>query len=334
MQMIRGNSTELATIHPTWGDFDIDDVHALIENDARMSPHVGNLDKITDELPQESLPPFVGAHHISRPAVRTRNNVTLALMGIKIECADTTALNDESTRPYVVLKEERETPITDMSATEREAHVPAAVRACDTDKSIEGIHMDALRAITDKAITRTAFYDGLGVKHGYSKGEVYHSLTTSFDGLVRVAQGGKISNDPKKRVHTDKIDKYGIFGSGNNPLSGIMPPVELAVAAELVEAAIEDRDVLYHMGGMDMERYTQRQDFMHKALTVAERALAGVGVRAPKRLMYTIVNKYHGVAGLTELSQQIGSLIGLERYSQHDLHTNPVRLKQALSLTT
>jgi len=329
MFTVKGESLTLATVHPTAQEVAVDDIRELVAQGIRTTPHVGNLDRVRDSNLEEQAV-FVGAHNAGGSSIRSY--VALALMGVRVECVDTISADDDEGYPCTILQSEQQASLVSVPGDYRRTHVPAAVIAEGSDKSLEDIHMDALRAVADRSTTRTELYDSLGTQHGYSRGEIYRSLMLAVDGPVRLARDGRVSRDPQARAHSSTVEQHGLFGNGTEPLDGLLPPLTMAMAAELVQAAIEGNTELHHIGGVDMPGYTREPELMTNVASIAERAMIDLGIQVPRFLTYRVYNKYTGIAGLPELSRQISNAIGLSYYTQHDLHACPELLERAKSL--
>ncbi len=330
MHTTTGAKLRLTVRHPTAEEIDVDAIKELVSEGIRISPHIGNLDRIEHTTPDRQLV-FVGADHLycRDENHQMHTDISLALMGLRVECVDTCSLNDR-TRPDLLVRDEQEVPLVDISARDRKALVPAAVRTGSTQREdLQTVHMQALRSLASQAITRSVLYDEMGVSQGYNKSEVYQALILGFDGLVRLARNGWVQN---QRVHSDTVPEHGLFGSGSEPLNGIMPPLPTMMAAEVIEAALAGRSGSHHIGGFAMPHYTKQAPLMQKVAVTAEKALRLLGLSVPRQLTYSIYNKHTGIAGLHELSSQISSAVGLTSYSQHDLHASPDLLKRARRL--
>lgn len=304
--------------HPT---SDIDEIARLVDEGAgmRASPHVGNLDQRTNP------------HY-------------LALLGIGVRCEimDTLNVDDEHGRPTLKVADGSEEilvahPSKDskhptvlvqgseglqiaMSRRERERTLPSGV-VLASGKTLEQVHIRPLLASGAWVETCSTIANNVGAEGAFSQGEIAEAVLTASGGLLRVAKNGQVSPNPSRRLHATPaaIAEHGIYGCGNDQNSGFILSLAEQNAIELIEAILASRDQTHHIGGSDMTVYSKGAGYMDSPTAIALKAIAELGIKAPAKFRYVVLNKNGGIAGLSELSAKIGKVLGIDNYSQHDL---------------
>lgn len=278
---------------------DIDEVIALVEDPGitvRTSPHVGNLD-------QGNNP-----HYLA-----------LALSGVPLELVDTIVVADRNGRPGVFVSNGKESDIHHgLNKAGRKKFHPCAARV--GHRSLTEVH------------THPLVHQGIGF--GLSSrfaGSVHPDLPAALmsaidnSTLLRMAEDGVVSSDAsKKKTPTESnIEEFGIYGQGEDPLNGIILPMETLSATEIIQAGLSGIERAVHVGGFDMVKYMKDPGMQAAICKIAQVALSALGIDVPAKVTYSVLNKNGGITGLSEASARLGAAIGVENFSQHDLHRLP-----------
>jgi len=112
-------------------------------------------------------------------------------------------------------------------------------------------------------------------------------------------------------------DFANIYGLGEQPDQGMLPPLEAMMAIEVVKKVLEGNGAdgqIMHVAGPDMIRYTKVDEVMQPVLLIARNALSGLGITAPVVIDY-VVPCMKTILSSDNFSSHIGANI----QSQYDI---------------
>lgn len=156
--------------------------------------------------------------------------------------------------------------------------------ALDTSETLTSLHMRSLQKVMPASINITLsseFFSG--------RAATYQQVMTASEGYIDrsfrlVDEQGKI-----REVH----DTQGLtlFGMGDKPTEGVMPPLEAVLAFECVNAIAKSpgQDVqIVHVGGPDMVQYVGDETIMGPVGLIAKRAIGRLGLPQNVTVEYTV----------------------------------------------
>jgi hypothetical protein len=100
-----------------------------------------------------------------------------------------------------------------------------------------------------------------------------------------------VGSDGKIDVFSGELHPEALFGIGEETRRGIVPPLEVMMAAELLRAVMDNggNDAQsMHVAGPDMIRYTKDPNVMNPTIELTKRALAHAGVTSPVDIAYVL----------------------------------------------
>lgn len=281
--------------HPR--EVSIDDVVSIATerpDQIRTSPHVGNLD-------QTNNPGYLA----------------LGLLGVYLEMVDTIAANCRHGRSHLMVRAGEELALTGLSKKALKRQHPCSVEV--DGKTLTDLHTLPL----EKAGVGFGLSSHL---HASVHPEMPQALILALSDLqpnlgLRVARGGVFSSDPTKRVNpsAEALEDLGVYGSGGNPLDGLVLPVDSLVVSEVIRGCIRSSTITTHIGGSDMTLYTKDVCRQKNISELATRAGEILGLSLPSVVSYHVLNKKNGIIGLEEASRELGQGLGQDNFSQHDL---------------
>lgn len=243
-------------------DQSLEAIAQAIENGTtiRRSPHVGN-------VPAGDLALLSG----------------LAALGanVAVELVDTIHGNDNYSKPRKILLTNTEFNLTSLkqsrskvvgacvvSTEGAESALANGIDGISAGKSLAQIHIDALtRALPSevRVESSTDYFRSLGAE--LLRQAILEASSIIERPIREVDDEGKIHD-------AESLNLGNLFGVGENPLSGTLPPLEAMMAIELIDTAINARGSdaqAVHVAGNDMAKYTANTQLMDKVKLVASK---------------------------------------------------------------
>lgn len=275
---MKGTVMKLEMIHP--GRNSLQAIREAIDRKETIyrSPHVGNVNG-------NELNLITGVENMGGD--------------LHVELVDTIRGKDSYSQPRVAICGDMRLPLASNKqsgkivgachATDegRQALIDRELISGDTvARTLKDIHLESLRAALPDAIEITP-----SSKYFAQLGEAAYSAVLEEARVVvnrplrTVLGSGSISEAGVLDVRT------GIYGLGEDPNVGILPPLEGMLAVEIIKPLLEsncsDADIV-HIAGPDMIRYTKDAAMMRIVATIARGALIRLGKNTSVTVTYTV----------------------------------------------
>lgn len=271
---------KILTNHP--GELSLQTVETAIKNkqEIKRSPHVGNVNA-------QELATILG----------------IASLGgtVQVELVDTIQGNDKYARPHLIAAAEGKS----VPLISRKKSNGRVVGACL-------LSSDTILAIKKSAIDVTV-HEGQSLTELHSRSlqdvlpsTVRTELSSEFFALIEsvvVASAldyarehidrplRRVGLDGKIQIHNGQIAPEDIFGTGEKPQTGILPPLELMMAIEMALKAADtpgcDSQVV-HVAGPDMIVYTKDDAIMNHTKDIAAKMCSDLGLPENTIIEYTV----------------------------------------------
>jgi hypothetical protein len=291
----------------------------------RRSPHVGNVSG--DELELIMGLDAIGAN-------------------VQLEMVDTIHGRDQYSSPRLIIVGDQKVPIAGNKQSNGRVVGMCRVNA-DGTKNIErsGIgldifegdsladtHMASLERILPDSVDvslSSAFLSSIGRE---AMELVLCESQTIINRPLRVAQScGKIV------MANEHYDMNDVFGAGDNPLQGVLPPLEAMMAIEIIQAGMQvngsDMQIV-HIAGPDMIRYTKDTQVMDPVKQIATKVLVELGVSSTSNIEYIIPSMatlladkdFPNVLPARTINSQYDILFDVSEMRNHDKNRTPAKI--------
>ncbi len=154
------------------------------------------------------------------------------------------------------------------------------------DVTLKQLHLDSLRQIVPSTVEvtpSTEYFAQIGA-------EAYEMiLRESRSVLGRPLR--KVDSSGRIEEGQDTADVSNVYGLGDKPNEGLLPPLEAMMAIEIVKKALDGNGSdgqIVHIAGADMIKYTKMEEVMQPAKEIADRVLSDLGIPGRITIDYVV----------------------------------------------
>ncbi len=242
------------------------------------------------------------------PHVGNVNNSELSLMFglsemgamVQVELVDSIRGDDRYSRPQVALI--GDSAITLASRNSAKSRVvggcepkPEAVDELialgvkvDTELSptLRSLHVGSLEQAVPESVSITVSSEYFATMGQMAYKMVLEEAQKVVDRPLR-----NVDSQGKPREVSGEHTLDNIYGLGDNPGEGLLPPLEAMMAMEVVKKLIDNNSQdgqIVHVAGPDMIRYTREDGIMGRVETIAQNVLSGLAIGRNTSLEYVV----------------------------------------------
>lgn len=294
----------LSIIHPEQQSLTV--IESTIDNGGEIfrSPHVGNVNN-------NELRLMLGLGNIGAQ--------------MQIELVDTIRGDDSYSNPRLAyINDQKITLVTRNTAKSR------VVGGCfANDDAVDDLISKGVKVSEESPLTlRTLHTNSLrqilpdNVKV-INSSEYFASIGQSLYQLV-LSTSQEVVNRPLRRVDeqgkirevSEKFEPVDIYGLGDDPNQGILPPLEAMMSIEIIKKLIDNNlgdSQIVHIAGPDMIKYTKQAEIMEPVVSITQKIASELGV--PNMTNFEYIVPYMGAV----IESEVCVVVADDIQSQYDV---------------
>ncbi len=186
------------------------------------------------------------------------------------------------------------------------------ISVAESDKTLKQLHINSLKQVLPDNVQVTPSTEFFGRLDGVVYETILRESMNVLDRSLRcVNESGKINQAPLE------LDFSNIYGLGENPNEGLLPPLEAMMAIEVIKKILESEgqdNQIVHIAGADMIRYTKDISVMQPVEDIVNRVLSDLGVSDNLYFDYVVPGRQEVLQ-----SKDFDTTIGDSVNSQYDI---------------